>query len=66
MLNSDTMLFGINTLNELLTLLNSTTSALGSFGSLGMITTAVATAKGHGLNHSLQPLFIRLHIMPCN
>ena len=53
MLSSDTMLLGINSLNELLTLLNSATGKLGELGSIGMLATGVASAKGYGLNHSL-------------
>ena len=53
MLSSDTMLLGINTLNEFLTLINGATSALGDFGSIGMLATGIASAKGYGLNHSL-------------
>lgn len=53
MLSSDTMLLGINTLNEFLTLINSATSALGDLGSIGMLATGIASAKGYGLNHSL-------------
>lgn len=53
MLSSDTMLLGINTLNKFLTLINSATSALGDLGSIGMLATGVASAKGYGLNHSL-------------
>lgn len=64
MLSSDTMLLGINTLNEFLTLLNSATGALGDLGSIGMLATGIASAKGYGLNHSLQPLFIKPYIMP--
>ena len=64
MLSSDTMLLGINTLNEFLTLINSATGALGDFGSIGMLATGIASAKGYGLNHSLQPLFIKPCIMP--
>lgn len=60
MINSDTMLFGVNTLNDFLSLINETTDALGSFGTLGMIGTGIASAKGYGLNVIVyKPLFIR-------
>ena len=48
MLNSDSMLFGINTLNEMLTLINNVTDGLGSIGTLGAIGSVIAGAKGLG------------------
>lgn len=45
---SDAMIMAINTLNEFLGLINSTTDALGSLGSVGMIGSAIAGAKGLG------------------
>ena len=60
MINSDTMLLGINRLNDFLSLINETTDALGSFGTLGMIGAGIASAKGYGLNVIVcKPLFIR-------
>ena len=48
MLSSDTMLLGINTLNELLQLIGNVTESLGSLGTVGVVTTAVASLKGLG------------------
>lgn len=63
---SDTIITLINTLNDFLQIINKTTDALGGFGSVLPVLAGIAGFHGYGLNHSLQPLFIRLHIMPCN
>lgn len=60
--DADAFKFIVDSGNAAINVIDKLTQSLGSFGTLGMIGTGIASAKGYGLNVIVcKPLFIRSH-----